>query len=243
MAEQMAQKRTTEALVLGVLIAAGLAVLGHFIGQGIVDFRALDRSVAAKGLSEREVPADTAIWPIRLDLADNDLESLTTDLETKTTMITDFLRENGFTDTEITVGVPAIIDRRAQRYGGAQPNQLRFQAGRTVTVYSHDIEAVRTAMTNVLALGRQGVAVGGQDYDTRTQFMFTGLNDIKPGMIEEATRKAREVAQKFAQDSDSSLGKIKTARQGQFSITDRDSNTPHIKKVRVVATLEYYLND
>jgi len=239
----MAQKRTTEALVLGVLIAAGLAVLGQFIGQGIVDLRALDRIVAAKGLAEREVTADTAIWPIRLDLADEDLEALTVDLEAKTAMVTDFLHENGFTDEEITVGVPAVIDRQAQRYGGGQPDQLRFQAGRTVTVYSHDVEAVRAAMTNVLVLGRQGVAVGSQDYDNRTQFMFTGLNDIKPAMIEEATRKAREVAEKFARDSDSSLGKIKTARQGQFSITDRDSNTPHIKKVRVVATLEYYLND
>ena len=104
----MAQKRTTEALVLGVLIAAGLAVLGHFIGQGIVDLRALDRTVAAKGLAEREVIADTAIWPIRPDLADADLEALTADLETKTAMVTDFLRENGFTDEEITVGVPAV---------------------------------------------------------------------------------------------------------------------------------------
>jgi hypothetical protein len=112
-----------------------------------------------------------------------------------------------------------------------------------VTVYSNDIEAVRRAMTKVAELGREGVAVGGQDYESRTQFLFTGLNELKPGMIEEATRNAREVAEKFARDSDSRLGKIKTATQGQFSINDRDSNTPHIKKVRVVSTLTYYLDD
>ena len=98
-------------------------------------------------------------------------------------------------------------------------------------------------MNDMVELGKQGLAIAGQDYDARTQFLFTGLNALKPGMIEEATRNAREVATKFAQDSASTLGKIKTASQGQFSIEDRDSNTPHIKKVRVVSTVEYYLSD
>jgi hypothetical protein len=239
----MDRKRTDEAFVLGLFIAIGLIGLGWFAAKGIVSLRSLDRTVAAKGLSEREVAADVAIWPVQLDLAGDDLEVLTNDLETKTARVVAFLEENGFKEDEISLGAPAIIDRKAQRYGGTQPGQLRFQASRAVTVYSHDIETVRTAMTRIAELGKQGVAVGGQDYDTRTQFLFTGLNDIKPAMIEEATRNAREVAEKFAHDSDSSLGKIKSARQGQFSITDRDSNTPHIKKVRVVATLEYYLND
>ena len=87
------------------------------------------------------------------------------------------------------------------------------------------------------------MAVTGQNYQAQPQFLFTGLNQIKPAMIEEATRNAREVAEKFAQDSSSKLGKIRTARQGQFSINDRDSTTAHIKKVRVVSTVEYYLAD
>ena len=62
-------------------------------------------------------------------------------------------------------------------------------------------------------------------------------------MIEEATISAREAALKFAKDSQSTLGKIKKATQGQFSITNRDENTPHIKNVRVVSTIEYYLED
>ena len=85
--------------------------------------------------------------------------------------------------------------------------------------------------------------ISGDDYQARTEYLFTGLNALKPAMIEEATRNAREVADKFADDSESVLGKIKSARQGQFSISDRDSNTPHIKKVRVVSTIEYYLSD
>jgi hypothetical protein len=238
----MAEKRHGEALILGAGICAGLALLGWFVAGGIVDFRALDRTVTAKGLSEREVKADIAIWPIRFDVANNDLVALTADMEAKSATVLEFLAANGFNDEEITLGTPAIVDRRAQRYGGPQDG-FRYQGSVTVTVYSGDIEGVRSAMTRLVELGKKGIAVAGGDYDTRPQYLFTGLNDIKPDMIAEATRNARQVAEKFARDSDSDLGKIKKARQGQFSINDRDSNTPHIKNVRVVATLEYYLAD
>ena len=90
---------------------------------------------------------------------------------------------------------------------------------------------------------KQGIVITSGDYRYQTQFLFTKLNDIKPEMIEEATKNAREAALKFAEDSDSKLGKIRTANQGQFSITDRDANTPYIKNVRVVTTIDYYLND
>jgi hypothetical protein len=239
----MDTKRHGEALILGVFICGGLALLGYFIAQGVVSFRALDRTVTAKGLAEREVPADIAIWPIRFDLAENDLPALTVEIEKKSALVQEFLREAGFTGDEITVGTPSVIDRHAQRYGGGQPNPIRYQGTATITVYSRNIAGVQDAMTRLVELGKKGVAFGGGDYDTRPQFLFTRLNDLKPDMIEEATRNAREVAAKFAQDSNSDLGKIKKARQGQFSITDRDSNTPHIKRVRVVATLEYYLID
>ncbi len=239
----MNPSRTREALILGILLFAGLALLGHFTGQGIVRLRSLDRSVTAKGLAEREVAADVAIWPIKFAVAGNDLGQVTADLELNTQRVLTFLEEAGFSPEEVSEGVPAIIDKQAERYGGGDQGQFRYLGNGTVTVYSPNIARVREAMSDVGTLGKQGVAVGAQDYDSRTQFLFTGLNDIKPDMIEEATRNAREVAEKFARDSDSHLGKIKTARQGQFSIQDRDSNTPHIKKVRVVSTLEYYLVD
>ena len=98
-------------------------------------------------------------------------------------------------------------------------------------------------MKRIVELGKQGIAISGQNHNNKTEFLYTRLNEIKPEMVEEATKKARQVAEKFAKDSNSRLGKIKRARQGQFSIKDRDSNTQHIKKVRVVSTLEYYLSD
>ena len=92
-------------------------------------------------------------------------------------------------------------------------------------------------------LGREGIVFNRDDYEAKPEYIFTRLNEVKPVMIEEATRKARAVALKFAQDSQSKLGKIKRASQGQFSISDRDKSTPHMKRVRVVSTVEYYLSD
>ena len=94
-----------------------------------------------------------------------------------------------------------------------------------------------------VSVAKQGVTLAGEPHRNGAQFLFTRLNEVKPPMVEEATGKAREVALKFAQDSNSRLGKIRRASQGQFSISDRDKNNPHIKKVRVVSTVEYYLSD
>jgi hypothetical protein len=110
-------------------------------------------------------------------------------------------------------------------------------------VYSKNIETVRSVMGSLSQLGKQGIVITGGNYNAQTDYIFTRLNDVKPEMIEEATKKAREVAEKFAFDSHSSLGKIKRASQGQFSISARDKNNPHIKKIRVVSTVEYYLSD
>lgn len=230
-------------LMLGVFIFAGLLGLGYQLADGFLEAKALERTVTVKGLSEREVPADIAIWPIKYNQADNDLVALYAVIERHNGLIVDFLKQRGFADTEISVSVPAIVDRQAQAYGGEQNARFRYAATSSITVYSTNVEQVRATMNDLVELGKQGLAIAGQDYEARTQFLFTGLNTLKPEMIEEATQNAREVATKFAQDSASTLGKIKTASQGQFSIEDRDSNTPHIKKVRVVSTVEYYLSD
>lgn len=230
-------------MMLGVFIFAGLLGLGYQFADGFLQAKALERTVTVKGLSEREVPSDIAIWPIKYNQADNDLVALYAAIEHHNGLVVNFLKHHGFADTEISVSVPAIVDRQAQAYGGEQNVRFRYTATSGITVYSTNVERVRVTMNNLVELGKQGLAIAGQDYEARTQFLFTGLNTLKPGMIEEATRNAREVATKFAQDSASTLGKIKTAGQGQFSIQDRDSNTPHIKKVRVVSTVEYYLSD
>jgi hypothetical protein len=233
---------TGGAMVLGVLLCAGLIGLGWFISGGIVKLRALERTVTVKGLSEREVPADIVIWPIKFSEAGNDLNQLAAVIESKNGMIAEFLRQRGFSDEEISVSVPSIVDRQAQGWTEVDRG-LRYSGSSTITVYTGAVDRVLAAMRDVVELGKAGIAVAGQDYEARTEFLYTRLNDLKPGMIEEATRNAREVAEKFAQDSRSRLGRIRTASQGQFSIDNRDSSTPHIKRVRVVSTIEYYLSD
>jgi len=239
----MNHKRVIEAFVLGAFVCAGLVFLGYLLSTGAFRIKGLERSVAVKGLSERDVAADIAIWPIRFSEAENDLGKLYDLVERHTASITDFLKANGFSANEISVAPPAIVDRQAQSYGDTTKVKFRFASGSTITVYTEKVDAVRRAMTRLIELGKHGIVIGAQEYESKTEYLYTKLNDIKPEMVEEATRKAREVAEKFAKDSNSRLGKIKTAQQGQFTITDRDSNTPHIKKVRVVSTIEYYLSD
>jgi len=229
-------------ILASLVLAIGIALGGFLAGRGIVASKALDRVVTVKGLAEREVPADVAIWPIRFVLAGNDVDALYRDVEQKQKIVMAFLSDAGFQSDEISAAAPAITDRQAQAYGDVQA-RFRYSAAQTVTVYTSRVSEVLAATTHLIDLGKSGIVIAGDDYQSRTQFLFTGLNDVKPAMIEEATRNAREVAEKFAADSDSRLGRIKTASQGQFSIEDRDGNTPHIKKVRVVSTVQYYLAD
>ena len=239
----MNERNIISAVLLGTLLCVGLATMGLLLSEGIIKFRDMERVVSVKGLSERDMPADVAIWPIRFTEVSNDLSELYGSLESKNDKVNNFLRQQGFKVDEISVSVPAIQDRQAQGFSEEQVRNGRYAGTSTLTVYSNDIEMVRKAMSNLAQLGQNGIAISGQDYDVKTQFLFTKLNDIKPAMIEEATRNAREVAEKFAHDSGSKLGKIKRASQGQFSIDDRDSNTPYITKVRIVSTVEYYLVD
>ena len=234
---------TVFAFVLGAFLFAGLAALGLIGGQAALAVKAHERTVQVKGLAEREVPADVVIWPLSYQLASNDLNELFDSSTRNTEIITGFLAGQGLDLDDVTISPPTVLDRHAQAWGNTAEIQYRYTATASVTLYSEDVEAARRAMSNVLELGKRGIALGGDQYGSQVQFLFTGLNDIKPAMIEESTINARAVAEKFAEDSDSSLGKIRTATQGQFSISDRDSTTPHVKKVRVVSTVEYYLSD
>lgn len=231
------------ALVLGLCIALGAAGASKVLSDGAVRIREYERTVTAKGLAEREYPADIVIWPIRFAVADNDLTALYQHIEDQTARIRSYLTAAGVTAEAISLAAPAVTDKHAQQYGGGERSEFRYAATQTVTVYARDIPTVRKAMPGLAALGKQGIALVGENYDNKPEYIFERLNEIKPEMIEEATTNAREVAHRFAVDSSSRLGKIKRASQGQFSISARDKNNEHIKKIRVVSTVEYYLVD
>ena len=239
----MTQVTKANALILGLSIFLGLAALGYLLAGAAIKFKEFERSVTVKGLSEREMPADIVIWPIVFTEASNDLGDLYKSIEASKKSIEEFLIAKGISAAEISYSLPSITDKLAQQYSGGQKAEFRYAANQSVTVYSANVATVRKAMTGLSDLGKRGIAFTGGDYQNQTEYLFTGLNRVKPEMIEEATTQAREVALKFAQDSNSRLGKIKRASQGQFSIDSRDKNNPHIKKIRVVSTVEYYLSD
>ena len=222
-----------------LLIMLGLALLGYLVGGGIKSFAEKDRYVTVKGLAEREVLADRVIWPLPFNCVGNNLNDLYNTVEKNRDIILSFLYENGINEQEVIVAAPKATDREAQSY---IPDNIkyRYNVESLITVISPQVTKVLELMARQADLLKQGVVIG-QDYNYQTRFEFTSLNDIKPEMVEEATRNARAVAQKFADDSDSKLGGIRQAYQGQFSINNRDQTTPQIKLVRVVTTVDYYL--
>ncbi len=224
------------------LLGLAIVLLGIFLRGGILKFKESERVVTVKGLSEREVAADKVIWPLVYKEVGDDLPGLYRTLESKNAKIVSFLVTNGIDAAEISVAPPNIIDLEAERYASPQI-RYRYNATSVLTVSTDKVEAVRGLMARQGDLIAQGIAVTGGDYQYNIQYLYNGLNDIKPSMIEEATKNARMAAEKFASDSDSKLGKIKTASQGQFSISDVDASTPYRKTVRVVTTVQYYLKD
>ena len=239
----MLENNKISALMLGVFVFLGLSSLGYLLGNAAIKFKEYERTVTVKGLSERDYEADIVIWPIQFTEASNNLEELYESIERSTDKIKAFLEKSGVSNDEITFTTPSITDKSAQQYGGQARAEFRYTAIQTVTVYSKNISPVRKVMGSLSELGKRGIVFTGEDHQSQTEYLFNRLNEVKPEMIEEATRKAREVAEKFASDSKSTLGKIKRASQGQFSINARDKNNPHIKKVRVVSTVAYYLSD
>ncbi|MBC53506.1 MAG: hypothetical protein CMQ34_06665 [Gammaproteobacteria bacterium] len=233
----------TSAIVLGLSLVLGLSSLGYLLGSFAVAVKEYERTVTVKGLAEQEHTADIVIWPIQYTAADNDLGALYATLDENNASIRTFLQSNGLPEDAISLAPPAITDRLAQSYGDGSRAEFRYTATQALTVYSSEIALVRGLMSSLSDLGREGIVFSGAEYHLQPEYLFTRLNDIKPAMIEEATREARAAAIKFADDSNSELGKIKNASQGQFSISNRDRNNPHIKNVRVVVSVEYYLSD
>jgi hypothetical protein len=230
--------------VSALLLSIALVVAGYFIGNLQVNAKKYDRYVTVKGLSEREVAADLAVWPINIIFTGNDLEELRGRIEAQNQEVSTFFSAQGFSPEEITRGPVNINDTQANPYNsGATANRYRYMAKSEFTLRTTDIPKLQTALTESLNLLSRGIVMGSKNEWEPIEYIFTGLNALKPEMIEEATKNAREVAEKFARDSNSEVGQIRVARQGLFSIANRDANTPQIKKVRVVTTIDFQLED
>lgn len=221
-----------------LLLALALAFAGREVASALRLARASERFVSVKGLSEREVPADLAIWPLTFTAVNDQLAPLHAELERGRSEIAQFLQRAGFDPKEFVASSPSISDLHAEpQYG--QPPPARYRGSLTVTLRSPKVEKVKGLTAQTGALVERGVVLGAAGQGA--QYFFTALNGVKPAMIAEATKNARAAAQQFAADSGSKVGAIREARQGLFTIEDRDQFTPEIKAVRVVTTVDYFL--
>lgn len=226
----------------GLFVAIGIVILGILLNAAIKNFKEADRYVTVRGLSEMEAEADQVLWPLAYNITGNDLQSIYSNIESTNKIVTDFLVNDGVKRDEINISAPSVVDLNADRYSENRKS-FRYIVTQVITVNSKNVTKVIELQRRQSELLKRGIAIIADSYQYQTQFVFTKLNDVKPGMIEQATKNARASAEKFAQDSESELGTIKNATQGQLTIEDRDAYTPQVKKLRVVTTVVYTLKN
>jgi hypothetical protein len=231
-----------EKIISATIIAIGIIVLGLCLKGGIDNFANKDRKVSVKGLSEREVPADKVTWPILSKELGNDLPQLYSEIGVTQSKIKKFLISNGIKEGEININAPVVIDLNADQYSNNQKG-YRYNITSIITVTSNNVKLVRSIIARQGELLKEGIAIVDGGYENPIKYEYVSFKDMKPKMMQEAIENAQKTAEQFATNSNSQLNKIVSADQGQFSIDDRDSNTPYIKKVRVVTTVTYSLKD
>ncbi|ELR67922.1 putative periplasmic protein [Photobacterium marinum] len=230
---------------LGIFLAIGLSIAGYFISQTIYNSKVALNTAEAKGLAERRVRADTANWDLVFSVsgkAKAELPDLYAEAEKRQKIIIEMLKEKGFEENEIEIGV---IDYYPEEYRDENQNLVdqKHNLVGSITVNTHKVDLVAKVRADVNTLIARGI-----DIENRAPvYLFTKLNDIKPDMLREATKNARLAANEFAQNAGVTVGGIRSARQGSFYIKDAGNSygdTEKIEKdVRVVTTITFYLTD
>ena len=223
------------------LVMIGLIVMGFCVMLGLGKVNHDVRTVNVRGLAEMNVEANKVTWPIAFKEVGNDLTDVYSRISKNANEVVKFLKDNGLSDEEISVTAPNVVDRAANYYDNNW--RQRYNVTANIVVTSNKVKLVMELISRQGELIEKGVAINSSEYSNYTIYEYTELNSIKPQMIEEATKNARAAAEKFAKDSESKLGKIKTATQGLFTIDNVDENTPYIKHVRVVTNVTYFLED
>ncbi len=233
-------------LLVALIVGAGVAGAGFFVGSGLERFRMSDRSVTVKGLAEQSAESDFAIWTLGFRRAGNDFGGVQQALSADRDRVLAFLKARGFTEEEIEARPLQVQDLYAREY--AQGNQpFRFNGTGRVLVKSARVGEVEAAARAVDPLIQEGVQLGGgEEGRSGPNFQLRGFNDIKAPLLAEATRNAREQADKFAAEAGARLGPLKSANQGVIRITgddgsDYDDGSSRMKRLRVVSTFEYEL--
>lgn len=226
--------------VLGLLLALGLAVFGLEVGHAVKRGREFDRFLTVRGLSERSVKATVGIWPLRFASDAEALPELRQKIDADRALVLDYLKGEGLPPADVSFGLPEITDRSELPPKDA-PRLPRYKAVTTLVVRSTDVDRLKRAIQEVGALLEKGVALASGEED-KAQFAFDKVNDLKPEMIREATANARAAAETFARDSKARVGAMRRATQGAVEIEDLDVATPEMKVLRVVTTVDFFLD-
>jgi uncharacterized protein len=242
------------AVILGLLVGGGAAAGGYFMGRGFYEGRRSERYVTVKGLVERYVKADLAVWTITFTTTGSDISAVSTASERDRELVRTFILKEGFLDREVEQLPTRVTDQFANPFGA--PNveaSRRYVITAGFEIRTAKVDTVRQASQLTGELIRQGVVLDGRAFEGNANpaYLFSRLNDIRPAMLAQATKSARAVAQQFAADSNSHLGPIRRASQGVFQVMSRDADEPNPmeerasieKKVRLVSTIDYYLID
>lgn len=227
-------------IITGIVLALGIALSGFFVAYGVVESRKSMRSVQVKGLAERIVKSDQAVWTLNFKLVNNALPALYKDLSQAQEKIRQFLKQRGFKEGDINLNPVTLNDNQSVNYNQNQ-NLPRYSADSGISVATKEVDAVGSGMQETGLLVEQGIVLTSSS----VVYRFNGLNSIKPEMLTDATDSAYEAAQSFATNAKTQLGAIRRATQGLFTIQDAtsnyDSGTEVMKKIRVVTTVEFAL--
>jgi uncharacterized protein len=245
-------------IIAAFILGVSLFFSAWILGISIQKFNGSNRTLQVKGFSEKEVKSDLVIWSIKVKLMANTLQDISTDLEQLKNTVVQFLLSKGIKQQEITVKDLVVIDRQSNEYINTMP-QARYLLQQLIEVRSGNVDRVQqvSRMTNELLKAGVALTVPNEYSNTGVRFLFTRLNDIKPQMLIEANKNAKDAALQFANESNVSLGKLKKASQGLFTIKDRDQALTEggdaqaydangygdvYKKVRVVINAEYTID-
>lgn len=240
-------------ILIAIAIVIGLALNGIFIGRALQRFKKEDRSISVKGFSEREVKANLAVWTIKTRITTNDIAAGSRQIEIDKNKITGFLIQKGIKENEIFQQDLKVVDKMAREYGDNNIGEFRYIIENSILVRSSNVDTVQAVKRMTDELLKMGVVISNvNEYMPSVQYLFNDLNNIKPEMLSEATQNARKAALEFTKESNVSLGNLKKASQGLFTIVDRDdfiagqaeggygANVNDIyKKVRVVVNIEF----
>ncbi|MGV8058460.1 MAG: SIMPL domain-containing protein [Smithellaceae bacterium] len=241
------------AAIVGVSLLLGLSLGGYFIGKGSARFRSETRTVTVKGLVEKEVKADQAVWVLRFRRASEDIRDAHTKISSDREATISFLKNQGFKDENISRQPTRTIDKLAREYGQNQANErFRYVVTSSLLVTTTNIDLVNKALGATEELLKSGVLLDGQreENTANPRYIITTFNALRPQLLADATKNARLTAQQFASDSGSQVGKIRSANQGTIQIfgsNGNDESAPYsptstpLKKIRVVSTFEFEL--